>query len=292
MQFKYLNKLIKEIESSSNANIEKTLEYHISKRRTLKSVLGFDIYHYSQFTAPTQDIIPFIFESILRETNEFSATFDSFLYQKYEKQFYEKLISTGDGGFIIFENPLEALVFLLYFNLNLKYFNSFHSKKKTRELIGPLSIRFSITYDYILEYQGNSYGPAIINNARIMSMDKLNRLIIDKNTHDWFEKNTFGLENLPNLTVEMLMKLEYYKYFQLPKRVGWYINDDNLKNVPKINSVDVLKIGESEIKKNKLDTYNLIVSYSAKLFKNFELTDTEEFKIISLNLGNYNTSGL
>lgn len=293
MEFKDLNRIIGKIELNSKIDTLKTLKVNLDKNRKKVSVLGFDIYHYSQYESPAQDIIPFIFEAILRDSSQFASTYDSYIYQKYTTEIYEKLISTGDGGFIIFDNPLEALIFLLYFNLNLKYFNSFHKIKRIREFVGPISIRFSITYDFILEYENNIFGPAIINNARIMSGDKLNRLLIDKNTHDWFEQNIFGLENLPNISIDTLKEKGLYTSHNDPIKNSWYINNNVSESIePRISTVDVLKLGESEIKKNKLDTYNVIVTYTAKVFKEIEIKETDTFSLISLNLGNYNTSGL
>ncbi|GBF41199.1 hypothetical protein LPTSP2_04710 [Leptospira ellinghausenii] len=292
MKYKAINKLINKIEESSDLKSEESLKKYFDTRKKNISVLGFDIYHYSQYKNQDQDIIPFLFDDLLRESSIFAATFDSFIFQKEKKEIYTKLISTGDGGFLTFENPLNALIFLLYFNIQLKYFNSFHRMEKIRKMLGPISIRYAITTDSIFGYDHNIFGPAIINNARIMSGDKLNRLIIDKKTHEWFEKNLFGLENLPNIDIPYLKNKNLYKKYNDLTKNCWYITHNINERNPKIINVDVLKIGESEIKKTKLDTYNVIVTYKAKAFKKYDIQDTEEFNNITLNLGNYNTTGL
>jgi hypothetical protein len=52
----------------------------------------------------------------------------------------------------------------------------------------------------------NTYGPGIISAARIISKDRLNRFLIDENTHLWFLKNLHGIEGLIRLKIS-----DYYK---------------------------------------------------------------------------------
>lgn len=69
----------------------------------------------------------------------------------------------------------------MYFQANIVRYNSRNDTSSALyEVIGEINLRYSLTYDNLYFYNKNYYGPAIINCARIMSKDKLNRFLLDK----------------------------------------------------------------------------------------------------------------
>lgn len=48
------------------------------------------------------------------------------------------------------------------------------------------------------------YGKPIINNARILNKDSLNRFIIDKSVYQYFTNYFNGIGNLPRITIESI----------------------------------------------------------------------------------------
>lgn len=259
-----------------------------------KAILGIDIYKYSQYKGPCQDIIPFIFEAILRRASSDAATFSSFLYQNFETQINDSIISTGDGGFILFDNPLQAVIFLLHFNLIVKHYNSFLLFKDIREILGPLTLRYSMTYDYVFNYENNFFGPAIIANARILSKDKLNRFLIDHNVFEWFDKYTFGMENLTRISIEDLIKTDCFSQYNPHHGVDWFIKlkDPFITDDVGISDCDVAKIGEIKIKDDILNVYNAIITYTTYNITEVGLSPDIDKQKINISVGNYNTTGI
>lgn len=64
-----------------------------------------------------------------------------------------------------------------------------------------------------LLFFSNFYGSAIINCARIISKDRLNRCLIDAETNKWFLHNTNGIETLTCLPFEGAKKRIDDNYF-------------------------------------------------------------------------------
>ena len=76
-----------------------------------KAVLGIDIYKYSSYEEFAQTLVPCMFKLLFRETIDMCFKNHAFLFQKYTKaEFEENFISTGDGGYVMFDNPLHALL--------------------------------------------------------------------------------------------------------------------------------------------------------------------------------------
>jgi len=303
MDSKELNELINEIfnriktdkyyDNYLEKKLYKEFNSRLKKYRNKKAILGFDIYKYSQFKNAKQDLIPFLFENLLKIASNLTATYNGFLFQKFKYEIYTKIIPTGDGGFLPFDNPMQAIVFLLNFNLLLKHFNSFRYLEKLRTFIGPITIRYALTYDYIFEYEKNIYGPPIIANARIMSKDSLDRFLIDQNTFEWFDKYIFGLENIMNITIDDLLEISEFKNYNKDLGVNWYIKAINDKKDPKISRCDVLKVDSIKAKEREIDIYNVVIAYTTKAFiEEFIFSENVERKIINLSLGNFNTVGL
>lgn len=251
-----------------------------------KAVLGFDIYRYSKFPLTEQSLIPYIFKKLYEYTIGNCLRHEKFIFQQYKRSdFNDNFIDTGDGGFQIFNSPFESLIFAIYFQGNIQRFNSgfLPNFKQLRDLVGELTLRYSLTLDMIYTFNSNFYGPAIINNARIIAKDKLNRFLIDENTHLWFRRNINGMENLIVLDEKDFEKIEPMKNFNF-ENFESYLFDKEHDEV-KILNVDLLKIGEII---SKLD----IVSIYSSRVQAYMKSDGRELRKIVVTIGNLNSSGI
>ncbi len=270
-------------------NLDKLKEKHYA-------VLGIDIFEYSQRELFHQVLIPYTFHAILTGTCDWCINKKRnellFLEYKTENDFNNNFISTGDGGFLIFDNPLLALGFALYFAFFLHLFNSYLLYPKYRTLTKELSVRYCLTYDevYKLNNEGitNFYGSAIINNARIMSKDSLNRCLLDENTYEWFLKNTNGIESLKLFEINDFFRIPYFK--TIYKKTS---DDRKVKNISfltknYLKAIDLLKIGKIKSKKEILSVYNLHMQMHTDLFNPPKIGK----RALNITLGNMNTSGI
>lgn len=258
-----------------------------------KSVLGLDIYQYSSYNEFEQMLIPFLFKMMFRTTIDLCLENHPFIFQKYTKERIEKtFISTGDGGFLIFDTPLHSLLFACNYAIVLRIYNAFHFFPRLRKIIGGLSTRYAITYDKIYSYCNNYYGRAIINNSRILSSDSLNRCLIDEHTHRWFTINIDGIENLQVLTIDDVAHIyEFatgYETSPYLDKVDKIFGHDASRHEGIINS-DILKIGKIKAKETDIHIYNLHLQVSMGLENN---DDPKQKKIVTISLGNLNTTGI
>lgn len=253
-----------------------------------KTVLGIDIYHYSQYKPLEQTLIPILFKIIFEQVSSLCILNSSYIFQKYKnaETFNKLFINTGDGGFQIFDTPIHAIAYAINFQLVVRYYNSSRFYPKLRKIIGPLNLRYAMTTDKIYRLDRNFYGPAIINNDRVLSKDSLNRFLVDENTYDWFLQNINGIENLQLVSLKQINELDDFEEYVFnnedksneiyPEEVGF--------NFDKIITSDIQKIGNIETKSNKLSIYNLHLQYQGSL------SDKNQMTIVSL--GNLNTSGI
>jgi hypothetical protein len=258
---------------------------------TDKTVLGIDIYQYSQYRSLEQSIVPFLFKLIYKETVELCMEKANFIFQKYEKDDFKKqFIDSGDGGFQLFQTPLHAIIFAIHFELFVRYYNAYQFYPKLRKLIGPLNLRYALTNDLVFEFEGNFYGPCIINNNRILSKDELNRFLIDENTYNWFMLHMSGLENLQILSIEEILRMKGFEDYKVTDEMEtiFPMAMDFIKK-GSIVSVDVQKIGKIEVKSANLSIYNLHIQYLGGITHKEDLSQRT---VITLSLGNLNTSGI
>jgi hypothetical protein len=269
-------------------------EYVEFRKISSKSVLGIDIYQYSSYGEFEQTLIPFLFKKLLHTTIELCLEHHPFIFQKYSRDIIEKnFISTGDGGFLIFDNPMHSLLFASNFAVVLRIYNAFHFFPRLRKIIGGLSIRYAITYDKIYKYANNFFGRAIINNARILAKDGLNRCLIDQYAHTWFTTNIEGLENLQVMTIDDIaniheFSLEDYDKSLLESTEDMIFSKEPTRRQGIINS-DILKIGNIKSKETLLNVYNLHLQVSLKLTND---DDPAQQKVVTVSLGNLNTAGI
>lgn len=297
------------------------LKRFFKTKKEKKAVLGLDIYQYSKYKDEKQDLIPVILKELI------DKAFNDF--KKYEPESYKRnktvladFIDTGDGGYWFFDTPLDALIFSMYINLTVHAFNSFILYPMLREHIGIFTIRFAITYDEIYKLDGKNYGTAIINNARIMSKDKLNRLLIDENSYDWFLKEINGVENIKNFVAVNLQKnnriiaLQNNNYEindQIDLLKNKYenslvlgIHKDNelkrLKDKTKDLSMDFFdvitnvicqKLDQISIKEDNFKVYNLFIQYRLNINNDENVSPTSYYdEALAASLGNLNTNGI
>lgn len=255
------------------------------------SILGYDIYKYSQFDESQQNLIPFIFELLKKETIRFCIEGEDALFT--QKDFSDNFISTGDGGFLIFNNPLQAVVFNTIFFAHLQTFNSYRLYPKLRHYIGPLTIRSCLTRDNVFHYQNNYYGPGIITNARIISKDKLNRFLIDEKTQQWFLTKFTGIENITEITLEDINQVIPLKkgtvisiFFSLENEI-----EDNKQNRKhcKYKSCHLQKIGSVKAKESTISVYNVELQSYIYIY---DENDDDKAKHFIVSIGNSNCTGI
>ena len=156
-------------------------------------------------------------------------------------------------------------------------------------------VRYALTYDNIYRYdrkdKRNYFGTGIVNNARMLSKDKLNRFIIDDNAFKWFLSSIAGIENMMSISLKDLKNLKEFSSYDDGKmeKQNSLIGVDNKKlYFEGIKSVDVQKIGTIQEKKSEIDIYNLhlqaTIEYSSRLFGHNG--------VFTISVGNLNTSGL
>lgn len=272
-----------------NAELKKYISYEkIGK----KSVLGIDMYQYSSFGEYEQTLIPFLFQTIFETTISLCITNHKFIFQKYSRErLRDNFISIGDGGFLILDTPLHALLFACNFAIILRAYNAFHFYPKLRKIIGGISMRYGITYDKMYTFDNNFYGRGIINNARIIGKDNLNRCLIDEHSHTWFTANLDGVENLQISTLEDIANI--YEFAQNYDRNFLQYGDEIFENESSrrygiINS-DILKIGKITSKETDISVYNLHIQVTITLYND---DDPSQKRMITVSLGNLNTTGI
>ena len=256
------------------------------------SVLGIDIYRYGLYTHLEQTMIPALFKILFDKTIRLCLENNQFVFQHYTKEKIEKsFISTGDGGFLIFDTPLHSLFFAINFEMMVRAFNAYHHFPKLRNIIGSISLRYAVTYDTIFQYDNNYYGSAIINNARILEKDSLNRCLIDQRTYEWFLTNIDGIENLQTYTIQDIANIyEFTRYDKEYIKSGENdIINTRLSRYSGIINSDILRIGQIQSKEMLMNIFNLHLQVTLYAYAD---NKKESKRRITVSLGNLNTSGI
>jgi len=265
---------------------------------SLHTVLGFDIYHYSQYEVEQQILIPPLFNYLYSDSWNLVKQNYSYIFQDYDnmmrtdaKNHVDYFISTGDGGYQIIDTPIHAILFLIVFATILRFYNSGLYFPLIYEKVGTIDIRYAISYDNLYKYNGNYYGAAIINNSRMMSKDKLNRLLIDKNTNDWFLRSIYGIENLMSIGLEDISRIKefvgYSKDLMMGKSNAVIQMENEIIKREGIKAVDIQKITETQEKNTRLNIYNLHLQATIDYRSFFETQ-----RIVTVSIGNLNTDGI
>lgn len=276
---------------NSDELYEKIQSYIDVKSFNKRSVLGIDIYRYGLYKTLEQTLIPTVFKILFSKAIKLCLENNSFVFQNYTKEKIEKsFISTGDGGFVIFDTPLHSLFFAINFEMTVRSYNSYHLFPKLRDIIGSISLRYAITYDNIFNFDNNFYGSAIILNSRILERDSLNRCLVDQDTYNWFLFNIDGIENLQVLTINEIANI--YEFTDYDRT---YIQDDNeimnskVSRFSGIINSDISKIGQIASKEMLLNIYNLHLQVTMKASAS---TKSSNKRTITISLGNLNTAGI
>lgn len=258
------------------------------------SVLGIDIFRYSSFPVEKQIFVPVVFRQVYDYAVRILRDNFKWLFQSHEKYLFDnRFISTGDGGYLILDTPLHSIVFGIVMELAFRMYNSFHLFAKLRNAVGAVTPRYSMAFGNVYKYDHNFFGAGIINCARLLHADRLNRLLIDGSTYDWFMIEIAGLENLRVLCLNELVNQPDFtdydtKYFDEDNALfpAHDVHSYELKR-DGIKSVDVEKIGIIGIKNTEIDVYNLHIQSVIEFTK-----ITQEPMLFSVSLGNLNTSGI
>ena len=271
----------------------KDLKHYISYDQIKrKSVLGIDMYQYSSYGEFEQTLIPFLFKTMFDSTIKLCLENHKFIFQKYNRNRIERnFISTGDGGFYMFDNPLQALLFACNFAVVLRIYNAYHYYPRLRRIIGGINMRYAITYDKVYTFDNNYYGRGIINNARILIKDGLNRCLIDEHVHSWFTTNLDGVENLQIVTINEIANIfEFSKDYnrKFLEKKDEIFEDESSRKYGIINS-DILKVGFIQSKEASISVYNLHLQVTIKLSDDDDITKS---RLITVSLGNLNTTGI
>jgi hypothetical protein len=274
-------------------DLYKELESYVNLKSFKRvSVLGIDIYRYGQYEHLEQTIIPALFKILFDKTIRLCLENNQFVFQHITKDKIEKsFISTGDGGFLIFDTPLHALFFAINFEMMVRAFNAYHLFPKLRKIIGSISLRYAVTYDTIFHFENNYYGRAIINNARILEKDSLNRCLLDQPTYEWFLTNIDGIENLQTYTIYDIANIfEFTGYDKKFIKTGEndIINIRLSRYTGVINS-DILRIGQIHSKEMVINIFNLHLQVTLFAYADDQKDNKRR---ITVSLGNLNTSGI
>ena len=114
--------------------------------------------------------------------------------------------------------------------------------------------------------------------------------MIDENTYNWFMLNMSGLENLQILSLKEIHRIEEFKDYNLEEDMDsifpMEFDSDTKKS---IIGLDIQKIGKIEVKSTYLSIYNLHMQYLGGIASG---DDPDKNTVITLTLGNLNTSGI
>jgi len=267
--------------------------YFDHDREITRSVLGIDIYKYSHFEGDRQRIIPVIFKVLYDQTIKHCVEYEPAIFK--EADFRNRFISTGDGGFHIFDTPIQALAFAVYLQANIATFNAGLMFPGVSRFLGGLTLRYALTRDTVSRIDDNWFGAAIIANARILSRDALNRCLIDEATLAWFRVRIGTIESL--VLVDARAFEEIYDFVRTPQTTKSFLFSPRLQSagiekVPEnhVREVNLQKVGVVTSKGAEFDIHNLYIQASLVhvAAHGKESRDTP----LVVTLGNLNASGI
>ncbi|MBM9502849.1 hypothetical protein JWG44_21585 [Leptospira sp. 201903071] len=259
---------------------------------TKASVVCIDVYKYSQNELRKLFVIPSVIKAIHKMTIDILIENEAFLFEDIDDPI---VADTGDGLICVFPTPIHSISYIMWFEVALRLYNTYHLSPGIREIVGKLSIRYSTSYDSIIKIEDKYYGPAIINASRMISRDRLNRCLIDEYSIDWFTRNFNGIEN-----IIMLSKYEIQAVMRIVCPGESFSKESNLKSIFDlvvdmhwgIKACDIQHIGELKIKETKISIYNLYIQLLAGLMKRPEYEKEDEEVKLSVSIGNSNPIGI
>lgn len=277
------------------AELEKTLK---PGKQAQMAILGVDVYRYSRQTDQLkQSLIPLVLRLLFRTTWAKCRIESPFLFQEYVKTPFERqFIDTGDGGYLLLDSPVHALVFAVTFEIMLRLFNSLQMYPGLRTVLGDeVTLRYAITYGGVFSFGTNFYGPSIITNARMLAKDRLNRFLIDDPTCRWFTRSIRGIENIPCIGMDDLQELpEFSEYDRsiIEKDQGYFFpREGGAGTTSHWKDIDILKLADVTAKNQTMCAYGLHIHFLAEMAPP-EGARSGKGVPVTITLGNLNTSGI
>lgn len=174
----------------------------VGESKKSRSVLGVDVYRYNQMPELGQVVLPHCIHNLIEGSIADLQTHERALFSEdILSEARANLIDTGDGFFITFPDPIRAFCFAVYFHANLSTINSGNQLQFIRFVIPQgISVRYALTLGEVYHYENKIYGKPIIACARLLSMDKLNRFLLDTRSIKWFDLWTNGIETLARIS--------------------------------------------------------------------------------------------
>jgi hypothetical protein len=276
---------------------------YFKPRELQQAVLGIDIYHYSRFPLERQRLVPVVFQYLYDAAAEWCTTYESAIFDS--RAFDSRFIPTGDGGFQILDTPLQSIVFAVYFQVALTAYNASMNFPALRQFVGPITLRYALTYDTVFEMAWtrrrrgrtvtrrqqdrlNWYGSAIINNARILSRDTLNRFLADDASISWFVDRVRSMESLLILQWSDLRSLGGKKRRNAQPTTSLIFPTGKKGLIPTnaFRVINAQKVGSATIKNTEFDIHSVYAQAAL-----VHVADETEFNTI-IALGNLNPVGI
>lgn len=266
--------------------------------QTQMAVLGIDVYKYSRQTDQLkQSLVPFVLRMLYRTTWASCRSEAPFLFQKCKNTTFEKqFIDTGDGGYLLLDTPVHALVFAVTFEIMLRLFNSFQLYPGLRTVLREeVSLRYAMTYGGVFSFGTNFYGPSIITNARMLGKDHLNRFLVDDQTCHWFTNSIRGIENIPCVGMNDLRDLPEFSDYDrsvIDKDKGYFFpREGGVGAESRWKDIDILKLADMTAKTQMMCAYGLHIHYVARIAPRKDANSKKSIPV-TITLGNLNTSGI
>ena len=261
-----------------------SLASYFAERESVVTVLGLDIYRYSQMADDAQRLIPWLFDYFRLVAATF-CTREQLLFKEPKEEQPGNFVHTGDGGFQILPTPLHALAYASFFQMVLSLYNGFFMYPNLRRLIGPLTVRYAITTARLFRHGHNFFGQAIIRNARILARDTLNRCLVDEDSVSWFQEHVVNLESLAVVSREDIERITMLS--SVTKDASSLLFQ--LRGEPRaFKSIHLQKIGNLQSKEATLSVYNLHVQVEIS----WSRKDVGIQQPVLVTLGNLNTAGI
>ncbi|MCG6169735.1 hypothetical protein [Leptospira sanjuanensis] len=258
---------------------------------TKASIVCIDTYKYSLNDIKRILLIPLVIQAVHVMTMDILRENELFLFEGLDDPV---VADTGDGAICIFPTPLHAISYIMWYEVALKLYNTYHLSPEIREIVGKLSVRYTTSYDQVVKIGDNYYGPAIINAARMISTDRLNRCLIDEYSIDWFNRYFNGIESFITLSkmeirriMETIFPEEKFDQSNQTESIFQLFFDKHWG----IKFCNVQHIGELKIKDTKISIYNLYILVLAGLQPRLDHKEDEEVKL-SVSIGNMNPIGI
>ena len=283
--------------SFSDGSAYMDLLKNIKDRKKCYAVLGLDVYQYSQHSRAFLDFVPPIFDLFFRLSIKLCLTLEPWLFPIKEEEFLFRAKHTGDGGLVLFDSPIHALVFNVYFHFCNALMNAgliyqkitafFEQSRKdnsnskgglgeepvaVERIVFRSAMAQGVCYDYNPTQRNKMYfGDAYLNCARVLSKDNLDRFLIDQTVRDFFVHWFQGIENLPECDPELFRRqmMEWQKATSKnPHQMGkgglhsFLFQSTNHPFHPNNNAFvegRSIKLGKTRSKLTLLDIYNLEV---------------------------------